>query len=305
MSVRRAYATLVEQRTEGIEVEKDASLARCTTYRVGGPADLLVTAHSYEGLARTMRVLAAENVPWVVLGRGSNVLAADEGYRGCVIRLGRGFARMMVDETLVTAGAAVMLPKLVNETLTRGLTGLECCAGIPGTVGGAVAMDAGTRDEWIGRCVRDVVAFDPTRGLVRHLGSDISWGYRHSSLPADQIILEATFELASSTREAVSAEMQRLTVRRRVTQPVGKACCGSVFRNPPDRSVGKMLEDCGLKGVRRGSACVSEKHANFVINEGGAQARDVLELMGVMHDAVLTRFGVDLQPEVKLLGFKQ
>lgn len=305
MSIRRAYATLAEQRIDGIDVEKDASLARCTTYRIGGPTSLLVTAHSYEALSRALRVLRAEDVPWVVLGRGSNVLASDEGYNGCVLRLGRGFARMQVDEALVTAGAALMLPKLVNETLTRGLSGLECCAGIPGTVGGALAMDAGSRHEWIGRCVRDVVCLDPERGLVRHFGSDIEWGYRHTSLPASQIILEATFELTPSTREAVSAEMNRRTIRRRVSQPVGKACCGSVFRNPPDRSVGKMLEDCGLKGRREGQACVSDVHANFVINEGGAKARDVIALMGSMHDAVLERFGVDLVPEVKLLGFNR
>ena len=301
MSVRRAYAALLQ--VSDLNVERDALLARCTTYRVGGEVDLLVTAHTLPALARTVRVLEAEQVKWVVLGKGSNVLASDDGYRGCVIRLGREFSRVVVDGCLVTAGGAVMLPKLVNETLSHALSGLECCAGIPGTVGGAVAMDAGSRDEWIGHVVRDLVAFCPGKGLVRYQGSDITWEYRHCSLPSDHIVLEATFELVPSTREAVGAEMNRRMIRRRVTQPVGKACCGSVFRNPPDRSVGRMLEDCGLKGLTVGGACVSEVHANFVVNEGGAHASDIVTLMGTMHDAVLERYGVDLEPEVRLLGF--
>ncbi len=301
MSTLHTYNALVA--IDGLDVTQDASLAQCTTYRIGGPADLLVVANSYRALASAVRVLGQEGVPWVILGRGSNILASDQGYRGCVIRLGREFSRMMVEGTLVTAGSGVLLTKLVNETLTRELSGLECCAGIPGTVGGALSMDAGSRHEWIGRVVRDVVTFRPGEGMVRYAGSQIEWGYRWSSIPSNEIILEATFELTPSTRDAIALEMNRRLARRRATQPTGKPCCGSVFRNPGDRSVGALLEGCGLKGLRIGGACVSEKHANFVVNEGGATAMDVVQVINQMHDTVRDRYGVELTPEVKFLGF--
>lgn len=302
MSVLNAARILAA--TEGVEVSEDLALAQCTTYRIGGPADLVATAHTYAGLVRIVRVLTEQGVPWVVLGRGSNVLAADAGYRGCVIRLGREFSRISADGCVLTSGSAVLLPKLVNESLSRELSGLESCAGIPGTVGGAVSMDAGSRHEWIGRVVRDVVTYKPGVGMRRHLGPEVEWGYRWCSIPSDEIILEATFELTPSTKQTVAAEMNRRMARRRATQPIGKPCCGSVFKNPGDRSVGALLDSCGVKGMRAGGACVSDRHANFVVNEGGATAVDVVSLIDAMHDAVKGRYGIDLTPEVKFLGFE-
>ena len=302
MSTQRAYKELCE--LGALDVSCDVRLAQLTTYRVGGPCDLLVVAHSYPALLHALRILRSCCVPWVVLGRGSNILASDAGYRGCVVLLGREFSRMAVDGNLVTAGAGVMLTKLVNETLTRELSGLECCAGIPGSVGGALSMDAGSRHEWIGRAVRDVVTLDVRRGMRRYMGSEIEWGYRYTSIPRDQVILEATFELTPSTRAAVADEMNRRMARRRATQPTGRPCCGSVFKNPGDRSVGALLDACEVKGLRVGGAKVAEKHANFVLNEGNATAADVVAVMGQMHDRVLERFGLDLTPEVKFLGFE-
>ena len=302
MSTQRAYKELCE--LGALDVSCDVRLAQLTTYRVGGPCDLLVVAHSYPALLHALRILRSCCVPWVVLGRGSNILASDAGYRGCVVLLGREFSRMAVDGNLVTAGAGVMLTKLVNETLTRELSGLECCAGIPGSVGGALSMDAGSRHEWIGRAVRDVVTLDVRRGMRRYMGSEIEWGYRYTSIPRDQVILEATFELTPSTRTAVANEMNRRMARRRATQPTGRPCCGSVFKNPGDRSVGALLDACGVKGYSVGGAKVAEKHANFVLNEGNATAADVVAVIGEMHDRVLERFGLDLTPEVKFLGFE-
>ena len=302
MSIRKAWMALQAQ--EGTEVIENAPLSQCTTYRIGGPADLLVTAHTYAALVGALRTLSKEEVPWVVLGKGSNILASDEGYRGCVIRLGREFSRISVDGDVITSGSAVMLPKLVNETLSRELSGLECCAGIPGTVGGAISMDAGSRHQWIGRVVRDVVTYRPGAGMVRHLGSDIEWGYRWCSIPRDEIILEATMQLTPSTKQAVADEMNRRMARRRATQPIGKPCCGSVFKNPGDRSVGALLDSCDLKGLQVGGAQVSEKHANFVVNNGRASAIDVVQVMNRMHEAVQERYGINLVPEVKFLGFE-
>lgn len=302
MSIRAARVALGQ--TEGVEVVFDLPLAQCTTFRIGGPADLAVTAHSYAGLAQALRILQAEGVSWVVLGRGSNVLASDKGYRGCVLRLGREFTRMQAKDNVIAAGAAVLLPQLVNETLSRELSGLEFCAGIPGTVGGAISMDAGSRHHWIGRAVRDVVTLLPGEGMRRYLGSEVEWGYRWCSIPANEIILEATFELTPSSKQAVAQEMNRRMARRRATQPIGKACCGSVFKNPGDRSVGALLESCGLKGLVVGGAAISDRHANFVVNEGGASSGDVTQILHRMHDEVAARYGIDLTPEVKFLGFR-
>ena len=302
MSVLRAQRELSQ--LEGVQVASDAALASCTTYRIGGPADLLVTADTYAGLVAALRVLSAEGVPWVVLGRGSNVLASDDGYRGCVVRLGREFGRLSVQDNVISSGAAVLLSRLVNESLTRELSGLECCAGIPGTVGGAISMDAGSRHEWVGRAVRDVVTYRPGAGMRRYLSCEIEWGYRWCSIPSDEIILEATFELVPSSKQAVASEMNRRLARRRATQPVGLPSCGSVFKNPGDRSVGALLEGCGLKGYKVGGAAVSDRHANFVVNQGGARALDVVSVINHMHDQVQERYGIDLTPEVKFLGFE-
>lgn len=302
MSVRSALEALSQ--LEGVQVIADAPLSQRTTYRIGGPADILATADTYVGLTGLLRVLEGHQVPWAVLGKGSNILAADGGYRGCIVRLGREFQRISTDGTLITAGSAVLLTKLVNETLSKELSGLECCAGIPGTVGGAISMDAGSRHQWIGRAVRDVVTYRPGQGMVRYMGTDVEWGYRWCSIPRNEIILETTLELVPSTKQAVADEMNRRMARRRATQPIGKPCCGSVFKNPGDRSVGALLDSCDLKGLRIGDASVSTKHANFVVNEGRASAQDVVQVMNQMHDAVLQRYGIDLIPEVKFLGFE-
>ena len=300
----RANAHKILSDVKGLEVREDVRLAQMTTYRIGGPADLVVTAHTYPALLRAVRALTSERVPWVVLGRGSNILAADAGYRGCVITLGREFSHMAVDGNTIVAGSAVMLTNLVNETLTRKLSGIECCAGVPGSVGGAVSMNAGSRHTWIGRAVRDVVTLNVHDGMHRYQHNEVEWGYRYTSLPSNEIILEVTFELVPSTREAIASEMNRRMARRRATQPMGRRTCGSVFKNPGDRSVGELLDSCDLKGLQVGGAHIAQEHANFIVNDGGATAVDVITLMGRMHDDVRDRYGIDLNPEVKFLGFE-
>jgi UDP-N-acetylmuramate dehydrogenase len=286
------------------DVARDEPMSHHTTYRIGGPADLVVTVHSYQALLRTIDTLGREGVEWVILGRGSNLLVADEGYRGCVILLGREFSKINFAEGgVVSAGAGALLTKLVNETLSHSLTGLECCVGIPGTVGGAVSMDAGTRHDWIGPRVVDLVTLRPGDGLHRYAGSEIEWGYRYSSVPTNEIILEATFQLASASKESVAANMERLMSRRKKRQPFGRPSCGSVFKNPPERSVGQLIDECGLKGYAVGGAQVSDVHANFIVNNGGAKASDVLSIINHAHDCVSERYGIDLVCEVKLLGF--
>ena len=303
MSVFNAYMSL--SGATDADVLRDEKLSRRTSYRIGGPARLLVLVHSYAALGKVVDVLAEEHVDWVILGKGSNVLASDAGYEGAVIILDDEFARVTVDaeQGAVTAGAGALLSKVVADAAKAELSGLEFCVGIPGTVGGAVSMDAGTRREWIGRCVRDLVVYRPGEGLLRYEGHEIEWGYRCTSIPTSEIILEATFALMKGERAAISADMESRLARRRRTQPMGKPTCGSVFRNPTDGSAGKLVEACGCKGLSSGRAQISTEHANFIVNNGGASAADVLSLIQLMHDSVLANSGVDLRCEVKLLGF--
>lgn len=287
------------------DVIEDERMARHTSYRIGGRAALFVTCHSYHALRRCVDVLTRERVPWVIIGKGSNLLVSDSGYAGAVITLGREFSRTVLaeDGATLTVGAGVILARLVNEALSRELAGLEFAVGIPGTVGGAVSMNAGTRDEWIGSLVDAVVTYKPGEG-IRHYGhEDLAWGYRTTSLPRDEIILEAVLRLAPGKKADIRARMEQLLARRRRTQPIGSASCGSVFRNPAGMSVGKMIEDCGLKGFCIGGAEVSPLHANFIVNKGTASAADVASVITHVHEKVKETYGVELQPEVKFLGF--
>lgn len=301
MSIFNAYMAL--SGAYDADVTRDERLSHHTTYRIGGPAALFVKVNSYPALLKTIEILGREGVDWVVLGKGSNILAADRGYDGCVIVLGREFSRISFDGSEVTAGAGATIARLVSETLSHSLSGLECLVGIPGTVGGAVSMDAGTRHEWIGARVKDVVALRPGEGLHRYAGSDIEWGYRYTNIPTSEIILEATFSLVPDEKASIAERMESLVARRRLRQPLGKPSCGSVFRNPGLRSVGQLIDSCGLKGYSVGGACVSDMHANFIVNDGGARAADVIAVMSRVHDTVLDKYGIDLVPEVKCLGF--
>lgn len=303
MSVINAYTEL--SGSIDAEVLLDERLAKRTSYRIGGPAALLVVAHSYGALQRTLEVLRREGVEWVILGRGSNVLVSDNGYDGCVILLDDEFSRMTVqsDERTIVAGAAVSLSRVVNEAMKASLSGLEFCIGIPGTLGGAISMDAGTRHEWIGPLVRDFVVLRPGEGLHRYEGGEIEWGYRRTSIPTSEIILEATIELKAGDRDQITSDMEERLRRRREAQPLSKPSCGSVFRNPPDRSAGLLIKSCDLAGAEQGAAQISPEHANFIVNRGGASAADVVTLIQRAHDAVLDRYGIDLTCEVKLLGF--
>ncbi len=287
------------------EVLRDEKLSRRTSYRIGGPASLLIVVHSYAALVKVVNVLADEHVDWVILGKGSNVLASDAGYRGAVICLDDEFSRVEIDAEsgCVTAGAGALLSKVVSAVAKASLSGLEFCVGIPGTVGGAVSMDAGTRREWIGQRVRDLVVYRPGEGLHRYEGHEIAWGYRQTSIPTSEIILEVTLALEPGEAKEISADMESRLSRRRRTQPMGKPTCGSVFRNPADASAGALIEECGCKGISSGRAQVSNEHANFIVNNGGASASDVLSLIQLTHDTVLAERGVDLCCEVKLLGF--
>ncbi len=304
MSLANAYLSLSGAVDADIICEE--RLSHRTSYRIGGPAAMLAVCNTPSALSRVVDVLGAQGVEWVVMGKGSNLLVSDEGFDGCVITLGREFSKLEVhpEEMKIVAGAAVPLSRVVTAACKASLSGLEFACGIPGTLGGAVSMNAGTRRDWIGPRVESLVVYRPGQGLCRVHGSDIEWGYRYNSLGGADIVLEATLMVEPGEKGAIAAEMEHRLALRRATQPMGKPSCGSVFRNPAgDRGAAKLVEDCGLKGFAIGGAQVSEVHANFVVNNGTATAADVLAVMRTMHDRVKEAYGVDLQPEVKFLGF--
>lgn len=304
MSLSNAYLAL--SGAVDADITRGERLAHRTSYRIGGPAAMLAVCHTPEALARVIEVLGGQGVEWVLLGKGSNMLVADEGFDGCVVVLGRDFSRIEVsrDDATITAGAAVPLSRVMQEAMRNSLSGLEFACGIPGTLGGAVSMDAGTRREWIGHRIGSLVVLRPGEGLRRLYGSDVEWGYRWSGLGPTDIVLEATLVLEPGEKDVIAAEMERLLARRRATQPMGKPSCGSVFRNPVGpKGAAKLIDECGLKGYAVGGAQVSPVHANFIVNNGRATAADVLAVMRTMHNRVREASGVDLQPEVKFLGF--
>jgi UDP-N-acetylmuramate dehydrogenase len=277
-------------------------MARHTTYRIGGPVDLHVTCETLHDLTLAIETLRAEEIPCVILGKGSNVLVSDEGYRGAVLSLGAEFKRHELSEGHLRAGAACILSGLVQEAYSKGLTGLEFAVGIPGTLGGALAMNAGSRDEWIEQVVESVTLHVPEEGLVRLRGVDVGWGYRKSDLTHRGIVVECDLRVEDGDPSRIRRRMDESFSRRKTTQPVGVACAGSVFVNPDGDSAGRMIEAAGMKGERSGGARVSDVHANFIVNEGDATACDVWSLIRRVRSSVKDMYGIELQTEIRFLG---
>lgn len=284
------------------EVRANELMRRHTTFRIGGPAAYFVTCDTITDLANATRILGEARVDWTVLGRGSNVLVSDDGWPGAVLVLGRDFRRHSVDGGHLQAGAGVVLGALVQEAYSRALSGLEFAVGIPGTFGGALAMNAGSRDRWMGSVVESVSLFVPGTGLTAVRGPEVTWRYRGSDLTSRGIIVEAVLRVQEADSEAIRYAMDGSLRRRRITQPIGAACAGSVFVNPEGDSAGRLIEAAGLKGTRAGNAIISAVHANFIINEGGATATDVVTLIRRTMGTVKDMYGIDLRPEIRFLG---
>jgi len=300
VSVDTTYQRLAAELTG--PVRRAEPLARHTTYRIGGPAALFVECATVADLSTATAILAAENIEWTVLGKGSNVLASDEGYTGAVIVLGRDFKRHSVDGDHLRTGAGVILAAVVQDAFKLGLSGLEFAVGVPGTVGGALAMNAGSRDEWIGSIVESVTVFTPGVGLVGVRGPEIAWEYRRSDLPARGIIVEAVLRVTESDQVGIRRSMEASLRRRKRSQPLNMPSAGSVFVNPEGDSAGRLIEKAGLKGTKVGGAMVSEVHANFIVNAGGASAADVVALVRLIRETVKDANGIELRPEIRFLG---
>lgn len=300
MSVESAHARLRTSLTGSVRANEP--LSRHTTYRIGGPAALFVECATVADVSVTLTTLAEEQVGWTVLGKGSNVLAADSGYDGAVIVLGHDFKRHSVEDDHLKTGAGVILAAVVQDAFKMGVSGLEFAVGIPGTVGGALAMNAGTRDIGMGSIVETVTLFEPHGGLVSVRGPEVAWGYRRSGLPARGIIVEAVLRVGRTDEVGIRRAMEASLRRRKRTQPLNVPSAGSVFRNPDGDSAARLIEAAGLKGVRIGGAAVSDAHANFIVNLGGATAGDVVALIRLIRQSVEEANGIELKPEIKFLG---
>lgn len=284
-------------------IRPDEPLAKYTTWEIGGPADVLVIPDNKQQLIRLIRLLYLHGVPWTKIGRGSNLLVSDRGIRGVVIKLGKELDYCRFDDNLVYAGASYSLIKLCTMAGKQGLTGLEFAGGIPGSVGGAVYMNAGAHGSDVSRILKSVEVLLENGEVVHWSNEDMQYAYRHSVLHEQNgIVLEAVFELAHGDRNEIIETSASFKARRLRTQPLTLASAGSVFRNPPENFAAKLIEEAGLKGLRVGGAEVSPMHANFIINTGHATARDVLTLIERIRQTVQEQFGVDLTPEVLVVG---
>jgi UDP-N-acetylmuramate dehydrogenase len=278
-------------------------LAPYTTFRVGGPAALFVEPNDEHDLSALSVAIGESGVPFIVLGKGSNVLISDDGFPGVVIRLGKGFRWSRQDGERLSAGAAMPLPALSGVASAAGLSGLEFGVAIPGSVGGAVRMNAGAHRRSMSDVLELVELFSLGSGeRSSRLAPQLAFRYRESKIPADEIVVSATVVLEPRSAEAIRAEMDEAREWRRSTQPLAEPTCGSVFKNPEGESAAKLIEAAEGKGLSVGGARVADKHANFIVTSEGARAADVLELIGMVQDIVAARFGIRLETEVHLVG---
>ena len=293
--------TLVLAPADG-DVLRGEPLCRHTTLRIGGPAEWFVVVRTFDGLARTLRAAREEKTPFRILGKGSNVLVSDDGVPGYVALLEGEFLRIAIEGDRVVAGAGASLGGVCAQAARAGLSGIEPISGIPSSIGGAVRINAGAYGGEIFDVLESVTVAAPDGTLEERPAARIAHGYRWTALVGSgEIVCRAAMRLRPAPREAIEARTREVAEKRRGALPA-QPNAGSIFKNPPGGFAGKLLEECGLKGAGRGDAEISPRHANVIVNKGGARAADVLELMRLMRRSVREKFGIDLEPEVELLG---
>ena len=274
-----------------------------TTFKIGGPAQYYVTPESVTQIQEVVSLCKDKNIPLHVIGNGSNILVGDDGVDGVVLALFNTFSDYEIKDNVITAQAGMSLIKLAVIALREGLTGLEFASGIPGSVGGAVYMNAGAYDGQMKDVVTSVTVLDEA-GNIRILGRDeLDMGYRTSAVAEhNMIVLQVIIELKAGDKEQIKARMNQLSELRKQKQPLEYPSAGSTFKRPEGYFAGKLIADAGLKGYSIGGAAVSEKHAGFVVNMGGATAKDVVELTDYIKKRIIEQFGVTLELEIKKIG---
>jgi UDP-N-acetylmuramate dehydrogenase len=287
----------------GDRVRRAFPLAPLTSFRLGGPAALYLEAQSHDDLSAAARAVRETGLPFLVIGKGSNLLVSDRGFPGLVLRLGRGFRWAARDGDRISAGGAMPLPALAGVALSHSLAGLEFGVAIPASLGGSVRMNAGAHGHSLDEVVESTEVFLIEEDRLRVVpAEEAGFRYRDSALPERSVVVGATVRLWPADPDEIRAHMDEARQWRRATQPLAEPNCGSVFKNPPDDHAARLVEEAGGKGLAVGQARVSEKHANFIVAREGATARDVHLLIALVSDRVRERFGVTLEPEVHLVG---
>ena len=285
------------------DIKTNEPMNKHTSFRVGGPARVFLTIHSEEILGKVLRALKNRDFPYFVLGNGSNLLVSDAGYEGVMVYLGEEFSDIEVQENRINAGAAAFLGKVARKALDEGLTGLEFAAGIPGSLGGGIVMNAGAYGGELSQVVTQVRAMNRTGKVVTLEKNELLMGYRTSIFKMQSfVILSVTMELQKGDKEEIGRKMNEYTKARIEKQPLEYPSAGSTFKRPEGYFAGKLIMDAGLRGFSVGDAQVSEKHCGFVINKGNATATEIRTLMKEVNRIVKEKFGVELEPEVILLG---
>ena len=288
---------------EQVEILEAEPMKNHTTFRIGGPADALALPKTPEEVAEVVRFCNEHAQPYYVLGNGSNLLVSDEGYRGIVLQLYRNFNDIQVNGEMITVQSGAMLAAVARTAYQNGLTGLEFASGIPGTIGGAVVMNAGAYGGEMKHVLREVTVLTKEGEVLAIPAKALELGYRTSVIPKNGwIVLGAVLQLKKGDPEQILARMEELKEQRITKQPLDLPSAGSTFKRPEGYFAGKLIMDAGLRGFTVGGAQVSEKHCGFVVNRGNATAADVWELICEVKRRVKEMTGVELEPEVKLLG---
>jgi UDP-N-acetylmuramate dehydrogenase len=290
----------------GVRIKLAESMARHTSMKVGGPADFFIDVDKQSALPLVLRSLNRYRTGWCLLGNGSNVLISDRGVRGAVIHLAGEFKRIEWcpegEIASVRAGAAYAVTQLVREAARKGYSGLEFAEGIPGTVGGALFMNAGAYGSEFEKIIERVDGLTGEGEPIRFSKREMTFTYRDSHLPGGMVVAAVQLRLHREDSGQVSSRVRELVTKRKAGQPSGYPNSGSMFRNPPGDFAGRLIEAAGLKGTILGHAQISQRHANFIVNLGRAKAEDIRQLMELARDEVKARFGIELEPEVRLLG---
>lgn len=294
---------LKEHIKNGVILEREP-MGRHTTFQVGGPADIFVEPANREELRFAVQEARRDQVPFFVTGNGSNLLVSDDGYRGMILHIGKRMSGIAVKDTVIEAEAGSSLARIAKEALEQGLAGMEFAAGIPGSLGGAVVMNAGAYGGEMKDILTDVDVLTEDGEFLTVTAGDMDLSYRHSCVPEKHyIVLRAKMRLSMGEKDAIKERMNELALARRQKQPLEYPSAGSTFKRPEGYFAGKLVQDAGLKGYTVGGAQVSEKHSGFVVNRGGAEAAEIRFLIWQVQRKVKEQFGVTLEPEVRFIGF--
>lgn len=289
-------------------VGEDNLIAQCdmgkfTSFRAGGKAECMVQPQNREQLKAVLQILAGSDVPYMVMGNGSNILVKDSGYKGVIVKMGDAFSQITIEGDEMTAGSGTLMSKVANAALEESLTGFEFASGIPGSLGGAVFMNAGAYGGEMKQIIKDVdVISKDGKREYKMTRDELNLSYRHSVLhETGDIVVSVTLQLKKGDQETIRSEMKELATKRNSKQPVNLPSAGSFFKRPEGYFAGKLIQDAGLKGLSVGAAQVSPLHSGFIVNNGGATATEILQLMEIVQATVMEQFGVKLEPEVRII----